>query len=59
MPSGITTTEEKLLAHAQVDLKAALEKTNAFYKKHWEELKKQIEAVELSEFKEIEYFKLD
>jgi photosystem II stability/assembly factor-like uncharacterized protein len=58
-PSGITATEEELLSHAQTDLKAALEQTNAFFKKHWEELKKQIEAVELSDFKEIHYFELD
>lgn len=58
-PSGITATEEELLSHAQTDLKAALEQTNAFYKKYWEELKTQIEAVELSDFKEIHYFELD
>ncbi|MEK9852655.1 MAG: hypothetical protein VW441_06700, partial [Flavobacteriaceae bacterium] len=58
-PSGITATEEELLSHAQTDLKAALEQTNAFYKKHWQELKTQIEAVQLSDFKGIHYFELD
>ena len=58
-PSGITATEEKLIAHAQTDLNTALEQTNTFYEMHWADLKKQIEAIELSEFKEIEIFKID
>ena len=55
-PSGITSTEEKLLAHATQELKNALEQTNAFYLEHWDILKSKIEAVELSEFEEIKKF---
>ncbi|MGA0212498.1 MAG: WD40/YVTN/BNR-like repeat-containing protein, partial [Flavobacteriaceae bacterium] len=55
-PSGITSTEEKLLAHATQDLKSALEQTNAFYQEHWDNLKSKIEAVELSEFEEVKQF---
>ncbi|MGA0444888.1 MAG: hypothetical protein ACO3M3_07460, partial [Flavobacteriaceae bacterium] len=55
-PSGITSTEEKLLANATQDLKSALEQTNAFYQEHWDNLKSKIEAVELSEFEEVKQF---
>ena len=58
-PNGITLTEKKLLEHSYNDLKEALEQTNTFYKEHWEKLKAQIEQLKLSEFEEIEFFKLD
>jgi len=58
-PSGITVTEEKLLEHAYNDLKTALEKTNTFYLENWENLKAKIEAVALSEFKEIQKFEIE
>ena len=58
-PSGITSTETKLLEHVQNDLKVAIEQTNTFYDEHWDKLKAKIEAVELSEFEAIKRFKLD
>ena len=58
-PYGITSTEEKLLEHAQNELKSALEKTNIFYKEHWDALKAKIEAIQLSEFEEIKEFKIE
>jgi len=58
-PSGITSTEEKLLEHVHNDLKTALEKTNAFYEKNWENLKAKIEEVALSEFKPIQRFEIE
>ena len=58
-PTGITSTEEKLLEHAREDLKTALEKTNAFFKEQWEDLKSKIEAVQLSEFEETKLFEIE
>ena len=58
-PNGITETEEKLMKHALDDLKKALNQTNSFYDENWEELKTSIEAVELTEFKEIVRFEID
>ncbi|MDC0514803.1 hypothetical protein OAN99_03205 [Flavobacteriaceae bacterium] len=58
-PTGITTTEEKLLEHLKNDLQTALQQTNAFYDGHWEAVKAKIEAVELSDFKAIERFEID
>src|SRR6056300_689934 len=58
-PFGNTSTEEKLLEHVHNDLKTALEKTNAFYEKNWENLKAKIEEVALSEFKPIQRFEIE
>ena len=58
-PTGITSTEEKLLEHAREDLRAALEKTNAFFKEQWVNLKSKIEAVQLSEFEETKLFEIE
>ena len=58
-PDGITETEEKLMKHALDDLKKALNQTNSFYDENWEELKTSIEAIELTEFKEIVRFEID
>ena len=58
-PNGITETEEKLMKHALDDLKKALNQTNSFYDENWEELKTSIEAIELTEFKEIVRFEID
>ena len=57
-PNGITVTEEKLLAHAYTDLSNALEQTNSFYEENWDALKDSIEAIPLSEFKEVKQFQL-
>jgi photosystem II stability/assembly factor-like uncharacterized protein len=57
-PTGITTTEEKLLEHLHNDLNAALQETNTFYEEQWEKLKTAIEAIELSEFKDIQSFEI-
>jgi hypothetical protein len=58
-PYGITPTEKKLIEHSYKDLKEALKKTNAFYKEDWDIIKSQIEALNLSEFKEIKFFKIN
>ena len=58
-PYGITTTEKKLIEHSYKDLKEALKKTNTFYKEDWDTIKIQIEALNLSEFKEIKFFKIN
>ena len=58
-PNGITLTEKKLIEHSNKDLKAALEMTNAYYKEDWDIIKSQIEALKLSEFKEIEFFRIN
>jgi len=46
------------MQHALNDLKIALEHTNSFYEENWDELKMTIEAIELSEFKEIKRFQI-
>ena len=58
-PNGITSTEKKLIEHAHKNLKVALEKTNAYYKEDWDIIRSQIEALKLSEFKEIKFFKIN
>ena len=58
-PEGITATEEQLLEHAQNELQKALEQTNTFYDQNWEAIKREIEAVELSDFQSITRFDLD
>ena len=58
-PTGITATEEKLLEHLHNDLTLALNKTNAFYNEHWEKLRAEVEAIELSEFKAIKSFGIE
>jgi len=58
-PNGITSTEKKLIEHSYKDLKAALEKTNTYFKEDWDIIKSQIESLKLSEFKEIKFFKIN
>ena len=58
-PYGITDTEKALVKHASNDLKIALKQTNSFFEENWEDLKTSIEAIELTEFKEIMRFKID
>ena len=57
--TGITATEEKLLAHAQQDLKSALSTTNAFFNTDWKAYKESIMALEVSPFKETKTFSLN
>ncbi|MDA0793814.1 MAG: hypothetical protein O3C13_04220 [Bacteroidetes bacterium] len=47
------------MEHAREDLKTALEKTNAFFKEQWVDLKSKIEAVQLSEFEETKLFEIE
>ena len=58
-PYGITDTEKALVKHASNDLKIALKQTNSFFEENWEDLKTSIEAIELTEFKEIKRFEID
>ena len=57
-PNGITTTEEVLMQHASTATKDAVEQVNDFYKNNWEALQKEVEAIELSAFKAVKYFKI-
>ena len=50
--SGITATEKKLVEYAEDDLKSALTKTNLFFEEKWKPYRNQIEALDLSPFKE-------
>lgn len=54
--SGITITEETLLKQADDHWKEAIEAVNLFYVEKWPALREEIEAVDLSEFKEVEKF---
>ena len=58
-PSGLTSTEETLLRHANDQAVRALNKVNAFYEDHWSSMQKEIESIELSDFKPIKTFSLE
>ncbi|MEN1783821.1 MAG: hypothetical protein AAGF77_01670 [Bacteroidota bacterium] len=57
--SGITETEQQLVAFAKADLEKALTQTNDFFKTQWNAYKVAIEALELSPFKETETFAIE
>ena len=58
-PDGITGTEELLMQHASIATNDALKQVNDFYKNNWEALQQEIESIELSAFKAVEYFDLE
>ena len=58
-PNGITKTEKKLLEQAYNDLKKGLEKTNNFFSNNWDDLKNEIESINMSEFKSIKKFDIN
>ena len=58
-PNGLTATENQLLAHAEEELKTALEKVNSFFTEDWAAYETQMKQVELSPFKEIKSFQLE
>ena len=55
-PDGVTSTEEVLMQHATKATNDAIEQVNTFYQNNWAALQKEIEAIELSAFKAVEYF---
>ena len=57
-PNTITNTEKQLLDHAYTGLKKGLEKTNDYFDDNWENLKNEIESINLSEFKSIRKLEL-
>ena len=57
--NGLTTTEKNLIKFAEDDLKAALEKTNAFFSEKWKPYKESIENMDLSPFKETKTFTIN
>ena len=56
--SGITQTETRLMDFAEADLKAALDKTNAFFSEEWKAYRETIEPLKLSMFKDVSNFSL-
>ena len=58
-PEGITGTEEVLMQHASTATNDAVKKVNDFYKNNWEALQQEIESIELTAFKAVEYFDLE
>lgn len=58
-PTGMTTTEKKLIENAATGLESALENVNAFYENDWEPLKKEVEEIKLSFFKPVERFSIE
>ena len=58
-PNGLTATENQLLAHAEEELKTALEKVNSFFTEDRAAYETQMKQVELSPFKEIKSFQLE
>ncbi len=57
--NGLTTTEKNLIKFAEDDLKAALEKTNAFFSEKWNEYQTNIKALDLTPFKETKTFTIN
>ncbi len=57
--TGITETETRLMQFAEADLKAALEKTNAFFADEWKAYRESIEPLSISMFKDISTITLD
>ena len=57
--NGLTTTEKNLIKFAEDDLKAALDKTNAFFSEKWKPYKESIENMDLSPFKETKTFTIN
>ena len=57
-PAGMTATETQLIAYARADLQKALAETNAFYADRWKAYQSEMEALELSPFREVETFTL-
>ena len=51
--NGITETETRLVTIAKNQLNRSLENSNAFFKNKWTVYRKEIEALQLSSFKEI------
>ena len=58
-PEGITETEQVLMQHASTATNDAVKQVNDFYKNNWEALQQEIESIELSAFKAVEYFDTD
>ena len=58
-PEGITGTEEVLMQHASDATNDAVKKVNDFYKNNWEALQQEIESIELSAFKAVEFFDIE
>jgi hypothetical protein len=57
--TGITETETRLMEFAEADLKASLEKTNAFFADDWKTYRETIEPLSISMFKDTSPFALD
>jgi len=57
--NGITSTETTLMQNAKSALEKAFEETNTFFNEKWSAYRKEMEALEMSRFKEIETLKLD
>ena len=57
--SGLTSTERTLMQHAKNDLEKALEKTNTFFNKEWNDYKSAMQKIEISPFKETKNYNID
>jgi len=57
--TGMTATEKQLMQFAKDDLQSALQKTNAFFAKEWEEYQTNMKSLDISPFKETEVFNLN
>ena len=47
------------MQHASTATNDAVKQVNDFYKNNWEALQQEIESIELSAFKAVEYFDLE
>ncbi|XLS27973.1 WD40/YVTN/BNR-like repeat-containing protein [Flavobacteriaceae bacterium M23B6Z8] len=56
--TGITSTEEQLIKHAENSLKEAIEQTNAFFATDWKAYRESMEKIALSPFKETKSFQM-
>lgn len=58
-PTGITATEIQLMDNAKRYLEEGLEKVNTFFTQEWTEYKRNIEATEVTKFKDIKQFRMN
>ena len=57
-PAGLTRTEKQLLTQAEDALQKALDQVNLFYTTEWKTYEKQMNALDINPFKEVESFQL-
>ena len=58
-PNGLTDTENVLIQQAKDELQSALDKTNTLFTEEWTPFQTELEALNVTPFKEIKSFKMN